>query len=230
MKILIIDNTIDVDCWGSKDLCHLAQLAPNPTIYVRRAPQQDLPKSPSAYDAIIVSGSKTSAMADEPWIDQLLEFIKKAIALKKPFLGVCYGHQALVRAVGGNKSFVRKAATAEFGWTQINVTEPSSLLRGMPDSFYTFSAHFEEVAELPRGMRQLATSEDCSIQACQLEKLPIFGIQFHPEKSIAEAEKILLERKKKGTPAVLLNPTRSKELYNPQLGEALFKNFLQVLS
>jgi len=229
MKILIIDNNIDKECWGSPDLCRMAQLAPQKnsiqnSIFVRRAPQEDLPKSPLGFDRVIVSGSKTSALEDAPWIDQLLDFINKTIELRIPFLGVCYGHQALARALGG-KDFVRKSSTPETGWTKIQILEPSTLFKGLPSSFYSFSAHLEEISDLPSGMKRLAFSEGCRIQACQLENFPVFGIQFHPEKNLEGAKRILAQKSKRELP--LLNPHRSEELYNPKIGELLFKNFLE---
>jgi GMP synthase (glutamine-hydrolysing) len=227
MKILIIDNNIDLDCWGSQDLCRMAKLASKATVFVRRAPQGDLPKDPADFDRIVVSGSKTSVLEDAPWVSQLLDFIKKAVDQRKPFLGICYGHQMLSRALGGKDS-VRKADTAEFGWTEIQVIEPSPLMKNVPSTFYSFSAHYDEVSQLPKGMRNLAHSEACQVQACQLEQFPIFGIQFHPEKNMTEAKKILVERKLKKDPQVLLNPNRSEDLYDPKLGETLFKNFLEV--
>jgi GMP synthase (glutamine-hydrolysing) len=227
MKILIIDNTIDRDSWGAGGLCRLARLAPGATIHVRRAPEGDLPKDPLAFDRIILSGSKTSALDDAPWINQLFEFIKKSVEGKKHFLGICYGHQALVRTLGG-REYLRRASVAEFGWTHIKVTDSSSILRGLPDSFHSFSAHFEEVSQLPNGMKKLAQSEACGIQACQVKGLPVFGLQFHPEKTPDQAKKVLIERKKLGEPKVLLNPTRTDELYDPILGETIFKNFLKA--
>lgn len=229
MRILIIDNTIDLDSWGSPDLRRLAHLAPDATIEVRRAPQQDLPKSPRNYDRIILSGSKTSALDDSPWINDLFEFIQKAIDLNKPFLGVCYGHQALVRTLGGNKSFVRKSKTPEFGWTEIHTVQDSPLTKGLSSNFFSFSAHFEEVAQLPAGVKRLAYSEGCEIQACQFEDRPIFGIQFHPEKSINEGEKILKLREKERNPLQLLNPKKGSDLYNPKVGETLFNNFFKEI-
>jgi GMP synthase-like glutamine amidotransferase len=123
---------------------------------------------------------------------------------------------------------VRKSDVAEFGWTEIQILEPSPLLEKIPASFYSFSAHFEEVSLLPKRMKRLASSKDCEIQACQLENLPIFGIQFHPEKNLQETKKILMERKKIGTPPFLLNANRSEELYDPKIGETIFKNFFQI--
>jgi GMP synthase (glutamine-hydrolysing) len=229
MRILIIDNNIDQDCWGSSDLCRMVRIASNASIYVRRAPHEDLPASPAGFDRIIVSGSKTSALDDAPWINQLIEFIKKTVANRIPYLGVCYGHQALARALG-SKHNVRKASSPEYGWTHIQTLEPSVLLKGIPSSFYSFSAHYDEVCLLPAGMKRLAFSEACKIQACQLENFPIFGIQFHPEKSIDEAKKLLSDRKKKGDPPNLLHPNQSDELFDPKVGETIFKNFLEIES
>src|SRR5688500_2745913 len=115
MKVLIIDNNIDQDCWGSQDIRRLATLASGATVYVRRAPQGDLPPSPKGFDRIIVSGSKTSILDDSAWVGDLIEFVKKAVNYHKPYLGICYGHQILARALGG-KELVRQASEAEFGW------------------------------------------------------------------------------------------------------------------
>lgn len=227
MKILIIDNNIDQDCWGASDLRQIAVKAPGATVYVRRAPHGDLPKNPALFDRIIVSGSKTSALDDAPWIEQLIEFTKRAIDRRKPFLGICYGHQTLVRALGG-KGLLRKSAQPEYGWTEIEQIESSDLLKDLPQKFFSFSAHFEEASDLPSGMRRLAQSPACSIQATQLESFPIYGLQFHPEKTISEAKRILSEAKKKKEPAVLLRADQSDQLFNPQVGEILFKNFLAL--
>jgi GMP synthase (glutamine-hydrolysing) len=231
MRVLIIDNTIDRNCWGSQELVRFGKLMPGATVHVRRAPEGDLPVSPAPYDRIIVSGSKTSCLDSSPWVLTLLEFTRRAIDLGKPYLGVCYGHQSLVRALSGI-DHVRKGAEPEFGWSKIEILQDvktqSPLLAGLPREFHTFSSHFEEVSHLPAGMIRLAKSAACEIQACQLEGRPVFGIQFHPEKNLAEAEASLAERKKIGKPRNLLLPDKSKQLYDAAIGDTLFRNFLNA--
>ena len=114
MKILIIDNNMDRECWGSPDLCRFAKLSPDATIYVRRGPLGDLPKNLHEINRIIVSGSRASCRGDDPWIEQLVVWIRKALDLQIPYLGVCFGHQLLARALGG-KEALREARQAEFG-------------------------------------------------------------------------------------------------------------------
>ena len=232
MKILVIDNNIDPSFWGSSDIAELIRKTTvntsiHSTTYIRRAPQGDLPKSPKNFDRVILSGSKTSAFDTSPWVEELLQFVKNTIEAQKPFLGICFGHQMLARALGGT-ACMGKSKKPEFGWTKINLTADSPLTAQLPKTFYSFSAHFEEVSRLPDNLRPLASSADCSIQACQLEDKPVFGIQFHPEKPISEAKRILQERIKEKKPAQLLNPTHSTQLYNPKIGETLFTNFLNL--
>jgi GMP synthase-like glutamine amidotransferase len=225
VRILIVDNNIDRDCWGAGDLVRYAVAAPGATVFVRRGPAGDLPEDVSRYDRIIVSGSRTSCLDAAPWTGRLDELIRRAVDRSKPLLGVCYGHQALVRALGGREA-VRRGKTPEFGWTRIERVERSPLFEGLPDAFYSFSSHFEEAARLPQGTRLLARSEDCAIQACAVDGKPAYGIQFHPEKDLADGEKTLAERRKKGEPRVLLNADRGRELYDPKVAETLFRNFL----
>jgi GMP synthase-like glutamine amidotransferase len=227
MKILILDNNIDRDAWGAADLREYAKKITGATVYVRRPPHGDLPKDPKIFDRIIVSGSKTSVLEDAPWIEALLEFIRRAVNENKPFLGVCYGHQSLIRSLGGIDG-VGKSTEPEFGWTQVELVNESPLFKGLPRKFYTYSSHFEEVKKLPNGILRLAQSKDCEIQACQLEKKPIFGIQFHPEKSLVEAEKSLAARKKMGIPKKLLFPNQGKKYYDPKVAEVIFENFFSI--
>jgi GMP synthase (glutamine-hydrolysing) len=227
MRVLIIDNTIDPSSWGSYELVKYGKLIPGATLHVRRAPHDDLPASPEGWDRVIVSGSKTSAMEDAPWIERLLGFIRRTVDMKKPYLGVCYGHQSLVRALGG-RDRVRLAAQNEHGWTKIRLLEDSALMQGLKREFYSYSSHYDEVFSLPQGFKKIASSEDCEIQACQVDGLPVFGIQFHPEKTAEDAKKALEEHRKKGTPKRLLNPNKTDQLYQPEIGETIFGNFFRL--
>jgi GMP synthase (glutamine-hydrolysing) len=227
MKILIIDNNIMKDSWGCENLRQFARQVPAATLSVRRAPEGDLPKSVQGYDRIVVSGSVTGACDQAPWIDRLLEFIRQAVEARKPYLGVCYGHQMLARALGGREA-VRKAARAEFGWTQIKIDQKSPILAGLPKEFYSFSSHQDEVATLPSGAQITAHSEHCAIQSFSLKDAPAFGIQFHPEKLLDECEKSLVKWKKDFSQRETLQPTRGKALYREEIGTTLFKNFFAL--
>jgi len=227
VRVLILDNNIDKDSWGASDLRNKAVHVAGITLSIRRPPHDDFPKSVNSFDKIIISGSKTSCLEQGGWIEKLDDLIKTFIHDKKPVLGVCYGHQSICRVMGG-VSTLRRSLKPEMGWPKIEVTHPSTLFNGLGSHFYSFSRHFEEVHTLPRGLIKTAQSADCDIQAFEHVSAPIFGIQFHPERDLKEAQDTLIKLKKTNPQMELLNFNNAHALFNQQLGVSIFKNFLNL--
>ena len=227
MNILIIDNNVDPTSWGSENLVRFARKTPGATITVRRGPHDDLPRIENAvakFDRLVMSGSKTSCLDHFPWVGRLEDLVRAFVKADKPVLGVCYGHQILSRALGG-RDIVRKGSQPEFGWTRITQTLASPLLKGLPETFISFSSHYEEVSRLAPGFVKLAHSEACGIQAVQLQGKRVFGIQFHPEKNILEAEEVFQGRRKDPKSPPLMGDGLSEKLFDPKVGEQIFGNF-----
>src|SRR5262245_28652047 len=107
--------------WGAQDLARYAAAQAGATVLVRRGPHDDIPKDWNRIDRVVISGSLTRVNEDAPWIESLLEQIRRWVDRGTPLLGVCYGHQMLNRALGG-KECVRASSTPEFGWTEIQPT------------------------------------------------------------------------------------------------------------
>lgn len=227
MRLLIIDNNLKPECWGSEDLCRMTRVVPGLTIQVRRAPSGDLPKTPQGFDAVVASGSLTSALDDSPWVGQFEEFIRKVMTQRIPYLGVCYGHQVLARATGGQ---VRKGFQSEYGWIKIRQTAPNPLFSGLKETFHSYASHQDEVHVLPPEFNSIASTERCTIQAMKHRTLPAFGIQFHPERSLEEAIRDLKKKSEQTPPLDLLQPLRSKELFDESVGKVIFRNFLSLLT
>jgi GMP synthase (glutamine-hydrolysing) len=227
MRILVIDNNILKPYWGAKDLARFAAEAPGATLEVRRAPQGDLPSNLLKYDRVVISGSVTSANEDAPWIAKLEESIRRWIENGTPLLGVCYGHQMIARTLGGKQS-VGRAARPEFGWSRIDVLNEDPLFEGLPQWFYSYSSHYDEVCDLHPSLKLLARSEICGVQAYAMEGKPVWGIQFHPEKNLDEATTEIRAKIKKGEPKELLNPQGGQKLFDPKVGEVIFRNFFRV--
>ncbi|MEN9724007.1 MAG: synthase [Pseudomonadota bacterium] len=235
MNVLVLDNTLDRDSWGSSDLVQSLSRAHSATIWVRRSPHQDFPSASQLrrFDRLVLSGSRTAATDTGPWISQLDSVIAEAIEAGIPILGVCYGHQAIARVLGSSKGShlnVRRSATPEIGWTSITrSSEPAAqtLLGALPERFHSFSVHYDEVCDLPRGCVLLASSERCAIQAYASQERPIFGVQFHPERSCEAGEATLKQSAKKKLPFALLNPGRGPHLYSQEVALTIFGNFLK---
>jgi GMP synthase (glutamine-hydrolysing) len=122
---------------------------------------------------IILSGGPASVYADgAPPLDRGL------LDLGVPVMGICYGMQLLVHALGGR---VQQADVGEFGRSDLRVSEPGVLLRGMPREQTCWMSHRDTVFEPPPGFTALASSSASPVAAVEEVARGIYGIQFHPE-------------------------------------------------
>lgn len=229
MKILIVDNTLDVPNSVGEELCRCVHSQPGMTVTVRRAPEQDLPKKLNDISAVVLSGSRASALETAPWIQALQEFTLRVLERQIPLLGICFGHQTLARVLGGVQG-VGLAAQPEHGWTELTKVQENPLTQGLPEKFYSFSSHYEEVKALPPKTVRLVESKNCAIQGFQLEDRPVFGIQFHPEKDLSGAQSTFLEQKQVGRAQFFSHAKEGEKYFNPHVSEMVFKNFLRLSS
>jgi GMP synthase (glutamine-hydrolysing) len=115
----------------------------------------------------------------------VFEVIKKA---PRPVLGVCGGHQQIALAFGARVDLMARlepgegyeGAKRERGYFPVT-TNGNGIFKGLPSAITVWHSHFDEVKQLPGGFRTTAWNENCPIQAMEHAKLPIFGVQFHPE-------------------------------------------------
>lgn len=232
-RILIIDNNINRISWGAGELMAYARKQLNAEITVRRAPQRDWPQDLLQYSHIVISGSLTAALDEAPWIDELDRAILKWMDRGTPVLGVCYGHQSIVRALSGRKA-LRRAPVGEFGWTRIeqvsNALGPSPLFAGLPSVFHSYSSHYDEVVELPESLVHDARSERCSIQSFRHRTQPVFGIQFHPERTLLKGTTDLEAKIKRSEieHLVTADPKLGTQLYRAEVADRIFGNFFAL--
>lgn len=147
---------------------------------------------------VIVTGSEASIVEPRPWFAPAEEAVRQAAAVGLPLLGSCFGHQLIVRALHG-PAHVRRAARPELGWIPVEVLPGEPSLLGEPGrEIHLLNLHFDEVCDLPPTARVLARSADCEAQILRLGDAPIWGVQAHPEMTIAEGiaflEKLARER------------------------------------
>ena len=126
--------------------------------------------------ALILSGGPKSVYEPgAPTVDPGL------FDLGVPVLGICYGQQAMALALGGE---VARTGTAEFGKTELDVGEPSSVLfRELPTEQTVWMSHNDAVAAPPEGFSPVAASAASPIAAFEDPSRRLFGVQFHPEVS-----------------------------------------------
>ena len=106
----------------------------------------------------------------------------------KPILGICRGQQLLNVYFGG--SLIQHLPTAERhvpSRTGDNAhstgAQPGSFLAGLyGEAFPVNSAHHQAVGVLAGELTALQWAEDGVIEACRHRSLPVFSVQWHPER------------------------------------------------
>jgi GMP synthase-like glutamine amidotransferase len=135
------------------------------------------------YDLLLVLGGAQDAWQVEeyPWLVAEKEAIQEwTMALARPYIGLCLGHQLLADALGGT---VGLASRSELGIKEIMITGDGlrhPLFTGLSGIHKVVQWHFAEVKEPPRNATVLATSPDTAVQAMAIDRHAI-GLQFHAE-------------------------------------------------
>ena len=101
-----------------------------------------------------------------------------ACAGRVPVLGVCLGHQAIVEAFGGK---VASAATLMHGKASQVTHDGDELFAGLDNPFEAGRYHSLAAVSMPEALRVTAGTEDGEVMALRHRRLPVVGVQFHPE-------------------------------------------------
>jgi len=108
-----------------------------------------------------------------------------------PVLGICYGMQLMMAALGGD---VRSAAGREYGPATVEVTaRDSRLLAGLGPDERVWASHGDHVEAAAPGFRTVARSKNAPHAAVENETLGLYGVQFHPESIASENGHLILK-------------------------------------
>jgi GMP synthase-like glutamine amidotransferase len=154
------------------------------------APLQD----PGTLDGIIITGSPAGVYDDLPWLEPLRAFVRKAYAAQTPMLGVCFGHQIMADALGGD---VRKS---EKGWGigrhVYGVSRRPDFLGGDLPEYAVGCSHQDQVITPPAEAEVFLRSEFTPNAGLLYRNGRAISVQAHPE--FADDYTIALAHLKKG--------------------------------
>lgn len=130
------------------------------------------------------------------------KLLKKAVALNLPILGICRGHQMLNVYFGGtlfqditlkSKEVIQhvQLGSRGQGCQFINVTKESLLYEVLGEKGYVNSYHHQAVDRVADGFKVTAYANDGIIEAIEHTSKKMYGVQFHPEVTHYEDEKML---------------------------------------
>lgn len=95
-----------------------------------------------------------------------------------PVLGICYGMQFMVDALGGR---VKRARKREYGFAQLEIPKAEGLFKGLNAQTTCWMSHGDSITELPPGFRVTGSTANTPIAAMADPRRQLYGLQFHPE-------------------------------------------------
>lgn len=157
---------------------YLTQVLPGVKINTYSVAQGEFPQSIDECDAWLITGSPKSAYDMDDWILTLKKFIQDCDHAKVKLLGICFGHQLIAQALGGQ---VRRA---NVGWgvgvKGISVDSFKSWMHPEQTPCRLLFSHQDQVVILPKSAEVIANSDDCPVQMFSIGEY-IFCMQGHPE-------------------------------------------------
>lgn len=133
------------------------------------------------FAGIIVSGSSAMVTDRADWSERAAAWLREAAHDGQSLLGICYGHQLLAHALGGEVA--DNPAGRESGTVRIDLHPPAAddpLFAHAPTGFMAHTSHVQTVLRAPDGATVLARSQRDGCQAFRWGERA-WGVQFHPE-------------------------------------------------
>ncbi|WP_033403655.1 type 1 glutamine amidotransferase [Endozoicomonas elysicola] len=144
---------------------------------VWRCYEGDFPPSVDCCDVWIISGSKSAAYDEDPWIQTIKSLVVELDKSQALLVGICFGHQLIHQALGGEVQKFHGGwglgaypvkATVAFGGFQLG------------DTIRILAVHQDQVIKAAPGFSLLATSDFCE-NAITQKSSRILTWQAHPE-------------------------------------------------
>lgn len=139
---------------------------------------------------LIVLGGSMNANADAefPWLEDIRNLYRQAVAKNIPALGICLGAQILATAFGGQVT-VNAPEGPEYGVVEVEWTkaaENDEIFSELQEPFLACAFHFDGITQLPSTAVRLGIGDRYPNQA--FRQGSAWGVQFHPEVSPQQFE------------------------------------------
>lgn len=136
---------------------------------------------PATVRGIVITGSGAMVTEQADWMRQTEAWLRRVVAQATPLLGICFGHQLLAHALGGEVADNPRGI--EVGTVATRLTREAAsdpLFAGLGADCRVQTSHQQSVRRLPAGAVLLSASEQDPHHAFRYGAAA-WGVQFHPE-------------------------------------------------
>lgn len=181
---------------------------------------------PAAYRAALITGSPAMVTDHEPWSEAAAAWLREAVAAGLPVFGVCYGHQLLAYALGGEVDY--NPAGRSLGTRTVQRTANGDpIIAGLPAEFAAQMLHSQVVTRPPAGSAVLASAGHDPYQL--LRYAPgVYSSQFHPEFDTGFMREYLLRNAQRLGEKGYDAPALAEALQPTPLASGLLRKFLAL--
>jgi len=140
--------------------------------------QGEMPPSIDDCDGWLITGSRHGVYENLDWMLKLQVFIRELFAQKIPLAGICFGHQIIAQALGG------QVLKSEKGWGvglhSYHIDEQQPWMKSDVDEVRIYAFHQDQIVKLPPQARVFSSSDFCA-NAGLVYGDSIISVQAHPE-------------------------------------------------
>ena len=185
----------------------------------------ELPHHTYFCDAYVLTGSASSVYEDLQWIRDLEAFVRSLHQQKIPTVGICFGHQLLAQALGGET--LKSPKGWGVGVAHHRVVVNKDWMIPKVEEVKVLVSHQDQVTKLPPQAQRILQSEFCPNAMFQLGEY-IIGCQGHPE-FLPEYSHALMEMRKGKMPETVRQAGLDSLTKNTELGPIpiWIENFLK---
>ena len=135
---------------------------------------EQFPRDVDKFECYLITGSRSGVYESDLWIAKLLDFIREIYRRDKQMVGICFGHQVIAEALGGEvKRF-------QGGWSVGLQTYLSEVPSEKPYHMSLLACHQDQVLRLPENAKRTLSNSFCVNAGFRIGD-QVLTVQPHPE-------------------------------------------------